>query len=197
MGIQLNRLVIVEIVLCVFIVLVLSRTSTSVEQPANFVFGDSLVDAGNNNYIASISKANFLPFGVDLGRPTGRFTNGRTIVDILGKIITFFFSLFFSLLSLMCCLDFYLSICLMTLFSCITIRSGIGYWFYPTLLGSHYSWTSGSERCQLCLWWRWNPKSHWQNPCKFLLQYLLLKLKHSLVKHLKEMVITSLYILPV
>lgn len=90
MGIQLNRPVIVEIVLCVFIVLALSRISTSVEQPANFVFGDSLVDVGNNNYIASISKANFLPFGVDLGRPTGRFTNGRTIVDILGKIITFF-----------------------------------------------------------------------------------------------------------
>ena len=26
--------------------------------PATFIFGDSLVDAGNNNYIASLSKAN-------------------------------------------------------------------------------------------------------------------------------------------
>ncbi|XP_075086255.1 GDSL esterase/lipase At4g16230-like [Nicotiana tabacum] len=53
--------------------------------PANFVFGDSLVDVGNNNYIASLSKANFFPNGIDFGGPTGRYTNGRTIVDILGS----------------------------------------------------------------------------------------------------------------
>ncbi|KAB1213830.1 hypothetical protein CJ030_MR5G017093 [Morella rubra] len=53
--------------------------------PANFVFGDSLVDAGNNNYIVSLSKANYLPNGIDLGGPTGRYTNGRTIADIVGK----------------------------------------------------------------------------------------------------------------
>lgn len=53
--------------------------------PANFVFGDSLVDAGNNNYIVSLSKANYVPNGIDFGVPTGRFTNGRTIVDIIGK----------------------------------------------------------------------------------------------------------------
>ena len=54
--------------------------------PATFIFGDSLVDAGNNNYIASLSKANYPPNGIDfLGhQPTGRYTNGRTIVDILG-----------------------------------------------------------------------------------------------------------------
>ena len=61
--------------------------------PANFVFGDSLVDTGNNNYIVSLSKANFIPNGIDFGKPTGRYTNGRTIVDIIGK---FFFFLFFS-----------------------------------------------------------------------------------------------------
>lgn len=52
---------------------------------ANFVFGDSLVEAGNNNYITSLAKANYIPHGIDFGMPTGRFTNGRTIVDILGK----------------------------------------------------------------------------------------------------------------
>lgn len=57
--------------------------------PANFVFGDSLVDAGNNNYIVSLSKANYVPNGVDFGRPTGRYTNGRTIVDIIGKFFLF------------------------------------------------------------------------------------------------------------
>ncbi|KAL2470265.1 GDSL esterase/lipase [Abeliophyllum distichum] len=53
--------------------------------PANFVFGDSLVDVGNNNYIASLSKANYVPNGIDFGNPTGRYTNGRTIVDIIGQ----------------------------------------------------------------------------------------------------------------
>lgn len=54
--------------------------------PAFFIFGDSLVDAGNNNYIASLSKANYPPNGIDFfgQQPTGRFTNGRTIIDILG-----------------------------------------------------------------------------------------------------------------
>lgn len=69
-----------------FIVLVLFNVSTSDYLPANFVFGDSLVDAGNNNYLVSFSKANYVPNGIDFGRPTGRFTNGRTIVDIIGKI---------------------------------------------------------------------------------------------------------------
>ncbi|KAL3380127.1 hypothetical protein AABB24_000648 [Solanum stoloniferum] len=59
---------------------------------ANFVFGDSLVDVGNNNYIPSLSKANFYPNGIDFGRPTGRYTNGRTIVDIIGQEVGFNFT---------------------------------------------------------------------------------------------------------
>lgn len=56
----------------------------------SFVFGDSLVDAGNNNYLVSLSRADFPPNGIDFppnGRPTGRFTNGRTIADIVGTYI--------------------------------------------------------------------------------------------------------------
>ncbi len=54
--------------------------------PAIFSFGDSLADPGNNNYIPSLSKANFPHNGVDFpAGPTGRFTNGRTTVDLLGK----------------------------------------------------------------------------------------------------------------
>ncbi|KDP31296.1 hypothetical protein JCGZ_11672 [Jatropha curcas] len=54
--------------------------------PAIFVFGDSLVDVGNNNYLSSIAKANYFPYGVDSGiGPTGRFSNGKTFVDILGE----------------------------------------------------------------------------------------------------------------
>ncbi|CAN8233321.1 unnamed protein product [Cochlearia groenlandica] len=55
----------------------------------NFVFGDSLVDVGNNNYIFTLSKADTSPYGIDFrpsnGQPTGRFTNGRTISDIVGE----------------------------------------------------------------------------------------------------------------
>ncbi|XP_074267468.1 GDSL esterase/lipase At2g23540-like [Silene latifolia] len=56
---------------------------------ASFIFGDSLVDAGNNNYLSTLSKANSPPNGIDFkasgGTPTGRFTNGRTIGDIVGE----------------------------------------------------------------------------------------------------------------
>ncbi|WCJ26642.1 GDSL esterase/lipase At5g41890 [Euphorbia peplus] len=55
----------------------------------SFVFGDSLVDAGNNDYIFTLSKANSPPYGIDFkpsgGKPTGRFTNGLTISDIVGQ----------------------------------------------------------------------------------------------------------------
>ncbi|KAJ4837633.1 hypothetical protein Tsubulata_026473 [Turnera subulata] len=56
----------------------------------SFVFGDSLVDAGNNNYLFTLSRANSPPYGIDFkpsgGQPTGRFTNGLTISDIAGRI---------------------------------------------------------------------------------------------------------------
>ncbi|KAK9145779.1 hypothetical protein Sjap_005682 [Stephania japonica] len=56
-----------------------------------FIFGDSLVDAGNNDYIFTLSRADSPPYGIDFvpsgGRPTGRFTNGRTITDIIGQAL--------------------------------------------------------------------------------------------------------------
>lgn len=60
---------------------------------ASFIFGDSLVDAGNNNYLSTLSKANIPPNGIDFkasgGNPTGRYTNGRTIGDLVGNIVFF------------------------------------------------------------------------------------------------------------
>lgn len=57
----------------------------SAQATALFVFGDSLVDNGNNNFLKSIAKANYYPYGVDFNRgPTGRFSNGRTFADYLG-----------------------------------------------------------------------------------------------------------------
>ncbi|OVA16761.1 Lipase [Macleaya cordata] len=55
--------------------------------PRFFIFGDSLVDTGNNNYIFTKAKANVEPNGIDFapsgGRPTGRFSNGKTFLDVL------------------------------------------------------------------------------------------------------------------
>ncbi|KMT13925.1 hypothetical protein BVRB_4g077660 [Beta vulgaris subsp. vulgaris] len=53
-----------------------------------YVFGDSLVDNGNNNYLNAQAKANFYPYGIDFYQgPTGRFTNGKTIIDFLSELL--------------------------------------------------------------------------------------------------------------
>ncbi|KAM6575907.1 hypothetical protein CsatA_024234 [Cannabis sativa] len=56
-----------------------------------FIFGDSLSDSGNNNNLKTLSKANYKPYGIDFPKatPTGRFTNGQTVVDILGQLLGF------------------------------------------------------------------------------------------------------------
>ncbi|KAG8374527.1 hypothetical protein BUALT_Bualt10G0004200 [Buddleja alternifolia] len=45
----------------------------------------------NNNYLFTLSKADSPPYGIDFtpsgGQPTGRFTNGRTIADIVGEAV--------------------------------------------------------------------------------------------------------------
>uniref|UniRef100_A0A0E0MDG5 GDSL esterase/lipase EXL3 n=1 Tax=Oryza punctata TaxID=4537 RepID=A0A0E0MDG5_ORYPU len=55
--------------------------------PALIVFGDSIVDPGNNNGINTIIKANFPPYGHDFHnhRPTGRFCNGRIPTDFIAS----------------------------------------------------------------------------------------------------------------
>jgi len=67
--------------------------------PCFFIFGDSLVDNGNNNGILTLARANYRPYGIDFpGGATGRFTNGRTYVDALGIITLHFLN---SLIKLM------------------------------------------------------------------------------------------------
>ncbi|PSS16114.1 GDSL esterase/lipase [Actinidia chinensis var. chinensis] len=55
--------------------------------PAVIVFGDSSVDAGNNNQISTVLKSNFAPYGRDFygGRATGRFSNGRVPPDFISE----------------------------------------------------------------------------------------------------------------
>ncbi|KAI7725215.1 hypothetical protein M8C21_015173 [Ambrosia artemisiifolia] len=52
-----------------------------------FIFGDSLSDNGNNNRLSKSFAQAALPwYGIDYGNgmPNGRFTNGRTVADIIG-----------------------------------------------------------------------------------------------------------------
>ncbi|CAN6271735.1 unnamed protein product [Urochloa humidicola] len=70
---------------------ILSGEPAAAKVPALFVFGDSTVDTGNNNYISTVIKSDFAPYGRDLrvdsgaGQPTGRFSNGRLAVDFISE----------------------------------------------------------------------------------------------------------------
>ena len=58
------------------------------EVPAMYVFGDSTLDVGNNNYLPGpgVPRANRPFYGIDFpgAVATGRFSNGYNIADYLG-----------------------------------------------------------------------------------------------------------------
>ncbi|XP_078149913.1 GDSL esterase/lipase At5g55050-like [Carex rostrata] len=78
-----------------FVVLSLSWAITveSTVVPAIFVFGDSLADVGNNNYlnVPISSKSNYPHNGIDFpGQvPTGRFSNGFNTIDYIAMKLGF------------------------------------------------------------------------------------------------------------
>ncbi|KAJ9168100.1 hypothetical protein P3X46_019667 [Hevea brasiliensis] len=76
----------------VFVILQSFRASASssarkTASGALFIFGDSSVDVGNNNYITTIpeNQADVKPYGQNgfFEGPTGRFSDGRVIVDYI------------------------------------------------------------------------------------------------------------------
>ncbi|XP_043703511.1 GDSL esterase/lipase At5g33370-like [Telopea speciosissima] len=69
--------------------IIVGTLSLEAEGRAFFVFGDSLVDSGNNNYVATSARADSPPYGIDYPthRPTGRFSNGLNIPDIISESI--------------------------------------------------------------------------------------------------------------
>ncbi|KAJ6296636.1 hypothetical protein OIU78_022371 [Salix suchowensis] len=71
------------------LVLALSYGALQAEARVFFVFGDSLVDSGNNNYLATTARADSPPYGIDYPthRPTGRFSNGLNIPDLISQRI--------------------------------------------------------------------------------------------------------------
>jgi len=66
-----------------------TATPTATPPRAFFVFGDSLVDSGNNNYLATTARADSPPYGLDYPthRATGRFSNGRNVPDIISEYL--------------------------------------------------------------------------------------------------------------
>jgi len=78
-----------SMVLAVFLLAVGLGTRGSEAQPlvpAVMTFGDSTVDVGNNDYLHTIIKANFPPYGRDFANhvATGRFCNGKLATDMTG-----------------------------------------------------------------------------------------------------------------
>ncbi|KAL5700102.1 hypothetical protein ACHQM5_025595 [Ranunculus cassubicifolius] len=75
----------IHILYQLFVLLLVGHARAKV--PAVIVFGDSSVDAGNNNYIRTIGRSNWPPYGRDFegGKPTGRFCNGRLTTDFISE----------------------------------------------------------------------------------------------------------------
>ncbi|KAL9341810.1 hypothetical protein Peur_065135 [Populus x canadensis] len=69
--------------------LVLGAIVHQADARAFLVFGDSLVDSGNNNYLATTARADSYPYGIDYPthQATGRFSNGLNIPDLISEQI--------------------------------------------------------------------------------------------------------------
>lgn len=66
------------------------QPSKNVKQvPAMYIFGESTLDIGNNNYLAGadVPRANMPFYGIDFpgSKPTGRFSNGYNTADSIAR----------------------------------------------------------------------------------------------------------------
>ncbi|XP_024519626.1 GDSL esterase/lipase At2g03980 [Selaginella moellendorffii] len=57
--------------------------------PALFVFGDSFVDSGNNNFFNTSAKCNHPPYGINFEgrRSTGRWSDGLIVTDYIASFL--------------------------------------------------------------------------------------------------------------
>lgn len=82
-----------RVMMCVAVAVVnlLNAAAAEPQVPCLFIFGDSLIDNGNNNDKPfTIAKGNFLPYGIDFpDGPTGRLTNGKTAADVISQLLGF------------------------------------------------------------------------------------------------------------
>ncbi|KAH6836710.1 GDSL-like lipase/acylhydrolase superfamily protein [Perilla frutescens var. hirtella] len=75
----------------IFLILFVVATHAQPLVPALIIFGDSVVDVGNNNNLETIVKANFQPYGRDFikHKSTGRFCNGKLASDYTAENLGF------------------------------------------------------------------------------------------------------------
>ncbi|KAL6640237.1 hypothetical protein ACP70R_022086 [Stipagrostis hirtigluma subsp. patula] len=75
--------------LLALVVLAASPAAARARATALIVFGDSTVDAGNNNAVRTVVRSDFPPYGRDFpgGRATGRFSNGRVATDFYSEAL--------------------------------------------------------------------------------------------------------------
>ncbi|CAK7339024.1 unnamed protein product [Dovyalis caffra] len=81
-----QKMAIQGLALAVFILAAKATTLVSAASLVTYIFGDSLTEVGNNKYFPySLARSDYPWYGVDYagGKATGRFTNGRTIGDII------------------------------------------------------------------------------------------------------------------
>ncbi|KAJ0228827.1 hypothetical protein HA466_0321690 [Hirschfeldia incana] len=78
--------------LCLALVFIAGETNAAKQGknatiPALIVFGDSIMDTGNNNRLPTLLKCNFPPYGKDFpgGLATGRFSDGRVPSDLIAE----------------------------------------------------------------------------------------------------------------
>lgn len=88
MGLLSERAMVLVLVLALVLGCFMGVSKGQSLVPAVFIFGDSVVDVGNNNNLYTLVKANFPPYGRDFKRhsPTGRFCNGKLATDFTGAL---------------------------------------------------------------------------------------------------------------
>lgn len=78
-----------SLIIIIFIANTCAAATSSSSSSSFFIFGDSSVDPGNNNYINTTAenRANYRPYAQNgfFQSPTGRFSNGRIIVDFFSE----------------------------------------------------------------------------------------------------------------
>lgn len=80
-------------------------------------------------HILSLSKAYYVPNGIDFGKLAERYTNGRTIAAIVGKLRSLLYSVIFT-----------------SIVKSFASPPG----FSPSYLA--HCWMGGSAGCNLCFW---------------------------------------------
>ncbi|CAN8326571.1 unnamed protein product [Cochlearia groenlandica] len=87
-GVSKARWIVVAIVFVAAVVV--APVARGQQAPCYFVFGDSVFDNGNNNALNTNAKVNYLPYGIDFPQgPTGRFSNGKNIPDVIAELAGF------------------------------------------------------------------------------------------------------------